>query len=445
MYFDHAGDGGLYDAASDHGLAGVDVTLQLDVDGDGTVDFTRTTTTDGNGDYSFGNLIAGDYTITVDSGDLPDQLGANPTYNAGGTLDSVTSVMLGLGEASAAASLGYHGAPDYTISVDDGLNNLTWGETTTYTITLTNNGTSRGQNVVVTDTFPTSVLEILSASHGGVVDLNLGTVTWNLSEVGMGETVVLTVSGDVASPPPAGTTRLATSVSVVDDGVNGADPDLTNNSDGDVNTANDAPPESDPQDDLLVIYSNSFNKLRFPESKYREENESSGTDPDLADSSDNDLNTVNDTPPENDAQDDSFVFSFDSFNKLGFPESKYHEEKESSEENEIFEEVLLVKVDPVFSGLSEPASKLNVVIYDDSGNIVGSEEVETDPDGNWRAQFPTAVVSGEQSEFKADTGRKEIMDDAGLVSARRAIDTLHKANRQPVTGWQGHLFQMKSG
>ena len=85
VFFDYVGDGGVFNATeNDRGLAGVDVTLQIDVNGDTTIDFTRTVTTDGSGQYLFDNLIAGDYTITVDSTDLIDQLASNPTFDIDG-------------------------------------------------------------------------------------------------------------------------------------------------------------------------------------------------------------------------------------------------------------------------------------------------------------------------------------------------------------------------
>ncbi|MEM7783024.1 MAG: SdrD B-like domain-containing protein [Planctomycetota bacterium] len=241
VFFDYSGDGGAFNPGdNDRGIAGVDVTLEIDVDGDGTIDVTRTQTTDANGDYLFENLIAGDYTIRVDSGDLPDDMGLNPTFDSDSVTDHATDVVLGVNETNDTTDFGYHATPDYVITKDDGLSNVVPGQTINYTITLTNAGTFRGQNVIVTDTFPANILENVSATvngiPGGNVDMIAGTITWNLPSVAMGEIVTIVVTADVINPLESGVVSLTNEVEVSDDAFNGIDPNTVNNFDDDVNT-----------------------------------------------------------------------------------------------------------------------------------------------------------------------------------------------------------------
>ena len=262
IFFDYLGDGGpLNPGENDRGIAGVDVTLEIDVDGDGSTDVTRVETTDTDGNFSFDNLIDGDYTITVDSGDLPDAMGANPTFNFDGTIDSTTDVILAVNEVNNEIDFGYHATPDYTITKDDGLSDVVPGQTITYTISLTNNGTHRGQNVVVVDSYPTSILENVAATvngvPGGIVDPLAGTVSWNLASVGMGEIVTLTVTADVIDPLASGITGLSNDVNVGDDGFNGVDPNPGDNFDDDVDTVTAQP-------DYQMIKSNDLSGPAVP-------------------------------------------------------------------------------------------------------------------------------------------------------------------------------------
>ena len=159
VFFDYLGDGGPFDAAQDHGLGNVQVTLETDVNGDRVVDYTQTVVTDADGLYSFEYLIPGTYTVIVEPSDLPDDLGDNPTYDADGVgTPHRSSLMVGVNDQRTDQDFGYHATPDYAISKDDGRLVVSPGDTTTYTITVSNVGTLRGQNVLVTDNYPIDVL-----------------------------------------------------------------------------------------------------------------------------------------------------------------------------------------------------------------------------------------------------------------------------------------------
>ncbi|KAA1257571.1 Serine-aspartate repeat-containing protein D precursor [Rubripirellula obstinata] len=242
VFFDYVGDGGVYNAGEgDYPLGGVDVTLNVDVNGDTISDFTLTTTTASDGTYSFNNLVAGDYTITVDSTDTPDLIGANPTYDANGTATpNVSTLSLTAGQNVNTQDFGYHGTPDYNIVIDDGQLAADPGESLTYTVTVRNDGTLRGNNAVVTVAFPTNLLESVAASTGGIVDSVAGTITWNattsptLTVMLVGEEVVFTIDADVIDPVDGSYQPITLTSSVTDDLTNGVDPDMTDNTNNDI-------------------------------------------------------------------------------------------------------------------------------------------------------------------------------------------------------------------
>ena len=242
VFFDYVGDGGVFNAGEgDRGMGGVDVTLDVDINGDSVSDFTLTTTTAADGTYRFNNLVAGDYTITVDSSDLPDQMGANPTYDSNGTGTANTSTLtLGGGATNTLQDFGYHAVPDYNIVIDDGQLAANTGESLTYTVTIRNDGTLRGNNAVVTVSFPTNLLTSVSASTGGIVDTVNGTITWNattspaLEVMNVGEQVVFTINANVVNQVDGSYQPITLTSSVTDDLTNGIDPNLSDNTNTDV-------------------------------------------------------------------------------------------------------------------------------------------------------------------------------------------------------------------
>ncbi len=93
--------------ASEPGLEGIRVVLTGDINNDGVIDFTQTDETDGNGIYGFGNLPAGQYTVTVDDATLPT--GLSQTFDLDGTLDDKTTVDLASGQNDPRLDFGYTG------------------------------------------------------------------------------------------------------------------------------------------------------------------------------------------------------------------------------------------------------------------------------------------------------------------------------------------------
>ena len=102
LWFDFDGDG-----VQDSGEGGInDVTVEL-LDGDGNV--VASTTTSGDGNYSFDHLFPGSYSVRVVASTLPG--GASPTYDFDGTgTPHVAAVTLGAGEDRTDVDFGYKGA-----------------------------------------------------------------------------------------------------------------------------------------------------------------------------------------------------------------------------------------------------------------------------------------------------------------------------------------------
>jgi len=98
---------GVFDlSAGELGLPGVTVTLAVDYNSDGTVDYTLTTITDAGGAYQFSGLPGGVYTISVDPATLP--AGMLQTFDLDGLLTPHTaSLALAPAEANLLADYGY--------------------------------------------------------------------------------------------------------------------------------------------------------------------------------------------------------------------------------------------------------------------------------------------------------------------------------------------------
>ncbi len=102
VWFDADSDG--VQDAGEPGIDGVTVELDVDLDGNGTVDVTLTDTTDANGNYLFENLPVGDYTVRV-----TQPAGYDQTFDANGALDNTSDHTLGAGENNVAQDFGYTG------------------------------------------------------------------------------------------------------------------------------------------------------------------------------------------------------------------------------------------------------------------------------------------------------------------------------------------------
>jgi len=144
--------------------------------------------------------------------------GADPTpgNNSGGDTTPVT------------------GAPDLSIAKSDGGASVAPGGTLAYTLTFANSGSRGATGVILTETVPANTTFNPGASTGGWVcspNNNAGstcTLAFGALAAGGGNqsaTFVVTV----ATPLPGGVSQIANTATLADDGTNGTDPNLGNN------------------------------------------------------------------------------------------------------------------------------------------------------------------------------------------------------------------------
>jgi uncharacterized repeat protein (TIGR01451 family) len=123
-------------------------------------------------------------------------------------------------------------APDLAISKDDGISGLSPGQTTTYTLTISNTGDQDATGVAVVDLLP-ACTTFIGASDGG--SESGGVVTWNIGYLAAGDTVIRTVTVQVDDVVPPEVTQITNTATAGDDGANGPDPDPSNNLASDTN------------------------------------------------------------------------------------------------------------------------------------------------------------------------------------------------------------------
>ncbi|MBN1852554.1 MAG: DUF11 domain-containing protein [Pirellulales bacterium] len=210
---------GLYDSATESGISGVLVNLYEDTDGngsytDGVDTWLANDTTDGNGEYLFGNLFPGDYILQI----------AESNFSAGGVLEGSTSStgndpapdpdnnvnnddngtpLAGFGVVSGAVTLATGTEPindgdtnantnlsvdfgflpqiiDLVVQKTDNPDPVVAGNQLIYTVTVTNNGSATATTVILTDTLPAEVTYASATASQGTVHHAGGVVTANL-------------------------------------------------------------------------------------------------------------------------------------------------------------------------------------------------------------------------------------------------------------------------
>ncbi len=137
------------------------------------------------------------------------------------------------GDNTAGSSTPVDAAPDLTLTKDGSLLPATVGQTTTYTMTVTNAGDQDATGVVVTDTVPAHTTFSQGSSSPGwsLPDRapagSVGTLA--VGPLGAGITVTLDFAVDLDTTLPAGTSVITNTAQVGDDGANGSDPNPGNN------------------------------------------------------------------------------------------------------------------------------------------------------------------------------------------------------------------------
>ncbi len=174
------------------------------------------------------------YSITADVR-TPVVSGANVlTLSTAITDDGANGPDPDLSDNSASDADTLNAQPDYSITIDDGETTVKSGDSLTYTINVANNGLQDGNGVVVTASFPTTMLENVIASNGGIVDAVAGTITWNLGDVASGASTTLTVNTQIRNNLSSQSPSITLTATVTDDGLNGPDPTPLNNLDSDL-------------------------------------------------------------------------------------------------------------------------------------------------------------------------------------------------------------------
>jgi uncharacterized repeat protein (TIGR01451 family) len=259
VWFDQNNNGFL--DAGEPGIAGVELTLYEDTDGDGF--FTpgvdqplATTTTDTNGIYGFGGLFPGSYLVQIGPTNfepggplhgLVASTGLQPVPDPNNDVDNdnngyelegfgVVSRALTLEAGSEPVSntdqdpnanltldLGFTALADLQVTKSDDPDPVNAGSTLTYTLVVTNHGPSPATNVVLTDPLPVGVILVEVQTTRGTAEETAGTITANLGDMQVGESAIVTI---VVTVDSSWTEGLRNTAQVTSDTL---DPDPQNN------------------------------------------------------------------------------------------------------------------------------------------------------------------------------------------------------------------------
>jgi uncharacterized repeat protein (TIGR01451 family) len=155
------------------------------------------------------------------------------------SVSAITNTAVAVGDGGLSASA-YDvdtvvAAPDLQVVKTDGRAWARPGEVLTYTLLVANLGTQGATGVVVSDTLPANTAFLAASNGGDETSPSSGVVTWPDFPLGVGAVVTRTVTIEVAETWPVGATGVLTNTaSLADDGTNGDDPELGNNSDIDI-------------------------------------------------------------------------------------------------------------------------------------------------------------------------------------------------------------------
>ena len=247
VWIDDNGDG-IFDPIAEQGIAGVTVELR-----DGTNTLIATTTTDSEGNYSFGDLANDTYTVTVVTGTLPANISQTYDPDEGNncvTCDSVATVVLA-GGVDLTIDFGYQrdSIPILDIDKDTSTPNVTAGGQATYSIAVRNSGTATATGVTLADTLPagftyaTSSVVENNANRTATSDPTIGdnALAWGTWDINAGGSITVTFVVDIGAGVTAGTYDNTASLSATNH--------ATIDDDGTVPQDADTPKTFDPEDD----------------------------------------------------------------------------------------------------------------------------------------------------------------------------------------------------
>ena len=340
--------------------------------------------------------------------------------------------------------------PMYDIGIDDLQLSAVLGESLTYYVNFNNYGLQNGTGVILSANFPTAILTNVVASNGGIVDAMAGTITWNVGALPANDPRTFEVTAEVRSTMSSGVTDFTLTAAIIDDGTNGPDPDLSDNSTADTDTLRAQPDYAITIDDGKTIVrlgdpltytihvANNGNQdgsgvvvtVSFPSAVLENVVASNGGIVDAvagtitwnlgslaagdsttltvstrirgsissqtssvtltATVTDDGLNGPDPTPLNNLGRDlDRFqTYAYDGF----------HDWKDMRvawlmpQSQTVGRPLSPLPVDPVFSGLTEPGSTLVARIYGADGRLLGDRQVVADAGGNWLITFPNMII-----------------------------------------------------
>ncbi|BAM02922.1 DUF11 domain-containing protein [Phycisphaera mikurensis] len=303
--------------------------------------------------------FTGDAAIADDGGD-----GADPDASNNG---------------SAGVPVALEAVPNLGVTISDGLDGASPGDETAYVVTLSNAGPGQeAVNAVVEVTLPESVLRVTTVGTGpdavdvaAIADPATGVATFSgiartadgvevpytatltpasasaepgsgnatlryaFASVPVGVVLPLVHNTELLDPPPSGVRSYASSVTVADDGTNGLERDLRNNTATDANSL-----------DVFVFDSGTDARPGGSGSGFSAGPRAYGVAAGF---------------------DDGFR-SFASSDRAP---------------------------DPVYSGNAAPGASVSVDLYDDQGNRIGSRSVTADAAGSWSLSLPSAIIHSE--------------------------------------------------
>jgi uncharacterized repeat protein (TIGR01451 family) len=151
-----------------------------------------------------------------------------------------------LGNNSGSDTTPLTGAPDLSVTKSDGGASVAPGDTVAYTLTYANTGNRGASGVVLTETVPANTTFNVGASTAGWVcapNNNAGsacTLAVGTVNGGSGPSTA-TFAATLVNPVAAGVAQISNTASIADDGANGIDPNLANNSGSDTTPVTGAP------------------------------------------------------------------------------------------------------------------------------------------------------------------------------------------------------------
>ena len=136
--------------------------------------------------------------------------------------------------------------PAVSVTKNDGVASLGAGAASSYVVTVSNSGDIGATNVLITDTLPAGFIFTGCANGTGsfaaACTINGGVVSTTVSVLaGGGATAMLTISGTIVTPAPAGWNSIVNTVHVIDDGANGVDLTTGDNTATDTSAIDAAP------------------------------------------------------------------------------------------------------------------------------------------------------------------------------------------------------------